>query len=74
MDCICKSNKKHLILNGWKKCPDCGKYLIGEYFSDYDEESGMFCIFHTDINTGFAYGVYADEKEAEKEVKRLNNE
>jgi len=45
---------------------------IGEYFVDYDEESGSYCIFHTDYKTGFAFASYASEQEAEKNAKERN--
>jgi len=45
---------------------------IGEYFVDYDEESGSYCIFHTDYKTGFAFASYANKEEAEKNAKERN--
>lgn len=44
----------------------------GEYFVDYDEESGAYCVFHTDFKTGFAFASYASEQEALKNVKERN--
>lgn len=47
---------------------------IGEYFADYDEESGLFCVFHTDKKTGFAYSSWACMEDAEKAAKKRNEE
>jgi hypothetical protein len=49
------------------------KEVIGEYFVDYDENSSSWCVFHTDIKTGFAYGSYSTKEEAEKNVAERNN-
>lgn len=43
------------------------------YFVEYDEPSGLWCIFHTDRRQGFAYESYLNEKQAEARVKELNN-
>ena len=45
---------------------------MGEYFVDYDEDSNSYCIFHTDIKTGFAYKSFASEEEAERVCKEMN--
>ena len=31
------------------------KNTVGEYYAEYDEESGLYCIFHTDNDEGHAY-------------------
>jgi len=45
----------------------------GEYFADYDEESGSWCIFHTDYKTGFAFASYASKEEAEEKTEKRNS-
>jgi len=47
---------------------------MGKYFVDYDEESGSYCIFHTDYKIGFAFASYASEQEAEKNAKERNEQ
>lgn len=42
----------------------------GEYYADYDEKTGLWCIFHTE--NGHAYASYSDKYEAERRAKELN--
>lgn len=54
----------------------CGKNTatiqIGEYYADYDEDSAMWCVFHTDKKSGFAYASYASEELATDDANRRN--
>ena len=45
----------------------------GEYFADFDEGTGMWCVFHTHLDTGHAYRSYLDRKEAERKAADMNN-
>jgi len=45
----------------------------GYYFAEYDEESGAYCVFHTDIKSGFAYASYSTMMEAERDADSRNN-
>ena len=42
----------------------------GEYYAEYDEDSGMWCVFHTDLRSGFAYASFSCQDEAEAEADR----
>jgi hypothetical protein len=44
----------------------------GEYFADYDEESGLYCVFHTDKKTGFAYSSWGSMEDASKDAECRN--
>lgn len=50
------------------------KPQLGEYFADYDEESALYCVFHTDKKTGFAYSSWACMEDAKKDAIRRNDE
>lgn len=43
------------------------------FYSDYDENTNIYCVFHTDMPDGFAYASYASEEEAEKNAIERNN-
>jgi len=45
---------------------------MGEYFADFDAPTGLWCVFHTDINTGHAYSSWADENAAKHDAERRN--
>jgi len=44
----------------------------GEYFAEYDDECGLWCVFHTDLKSGFAYATYTGRKEAEQDAMLRN--
>ncbi len=41
--------------------------MIGEYYVDFDEDSKLFCIFHTE--SCHAFESYASEEEANQALK-----
>lgn len=43
-----------------------------EYYADFDEGTGLYCVFGDE--TGHAYASYASPEEAEREAKRMNEE
>lgn len=45
---------------------------MGEFFVEYDENSGYWCIFHTDRKAGYAFKSFLTEQQAEKETEELN--
>jgi hypothetical protein len=46
------------------------KQEIGEYYADLDEDTGLYCVFHTE--TTKAYASFAGMKEAEQEAETMN--
>jgi len=46
---------------------------IGEYFADYDEETELYCVFHTDFKTGHAFSSWGGMEEAERDAEQRNN-
>lgn len=44
----------------------------GSYYADYDEGTAMWCVFHTDIRSGFAYSSHATEKDAKDAADHRN--
>ena len=46
---------------------------IGEYFADYDEDSGSYCVFHTDFRQGIAFSSWASMAQAERDAEERNN-
>jgi hypothetical protein len=46
--------------------------IIGEYYAEYDDTSALYCVFHTDINSGHAYSSWATMEEAEQAAKDAN--
>jgi DNA-directed RNA polymerase subunit RPC12/RpoP len=44
----------------------------GEYFVDYDEKTGLWCVFHTDKKTGFAHATLCSKEEAEVIAEKMN--
>jgi hypothetical protein len=49
------------------------KSINGEYYADYDEDTKMWCVFHTDKGEGKAFASFATKKEADAYAKRKNN-
>lgn len=49
----------------------------GEYYAEYDEESGLFCVFNTDDvgkkESGFAFSSWATMEQAEKDAIERNS-
>ncbi len=45
---------------------------IGCYYADYDEETAMWCVFHTDLKSGHAYSSWADQVSAEEDAAKRN--
>ncbi len=48
--------------------------MQGEYFADYDSVTGLWCVFHTDHKTGFAFSSWVSREQAEKEANKKNEE
>lgn len=42
----------------------------GEFYSEWDEDSQMYCVFGSE--SGFCYATYAGKEEAEEEAQRMN--
>lgn len=42
----------------------------GEYYADYDPETGLWCVFHTETNR--AYASFSSEAEAKEEADKRN--
>lgn len=40
----------------------------GDFYADYDASSGLWCVFGTE--SGFAYGSYASEEEANEKARK----
>ena len=51
-----------------------GELIMGEYFADYDEDSGMCCVFHTDLKSGFAYSSWLSMEDAKTDADKRNRE
>jgi len=47
------------------------KNTVGEYYAEYDEESGLYCIFHTDNDEGHAYPTTKLLKSAKPQKMKL---
>lgn len=45
---------------------------LGCYYADYDEETAMWCVFHSDLKSGHAYSSWADEQSAEADAADRN--
>ena len=45
---------------------------LGEYYADLDTDTGMWCVFHTDKNTGHAYASFCSEEQAEADAAERN--
>lgn len=43
----------------------------GEYYADYDDETGTYCVFHTENNRAFAS--FSDKEEAENVAAEMNS-
>lgn len=50
------------------------KKVIGEYYADYDEDSKMWCVFHTDKKAGYAYSSWASRYNAEQDARERNED
>lgn len=44
----------------------------GEYYSEYDTDSGLHCVFHTDKGNGKAYASYSSAAEAKAAADKKN--
>ena len=44
---------------------------IGEFYADYDEPSGLWCVFHTDVDD-YAFSSFADEGSADDDARHKN--
>jgi len=55
------------------RCFDYEKRIKGEYFADYDQETGLFCVFHTDFKTGHSFSSYTTLAEAGRDAEERNN-
>lgn len=42
----------------------------GEYYAELDEDTGLFCVFHTE--TDKAFGSYSSMEEAEEKADEMN--
>ena len=49
---------------------------VGEFYADFDEETGLHCVFHTDTYAGkpagFAFASFADKQDAEDNAQKRN--
>lgn len=54
------------------------KKPIGEYYADYDEETGLWCVFNTDDvgdkKAGFAFASCSGKSQAEENAKQRNEQ
>ena len=48
------------------------KDKVGSFYADFDEESGMWCVFGTE--SGFAYYSYADKESADERAEAMEYE
>jgi hypothetical protein len=46
----------------------------GCFYADFDESTNCWCVFHTDLFDGKAFGTYAAEFQAEKRAEELNRQ
>ncbi len=44
---------------------------IGEFYAEYDDDSGMFCVFHTDVDS-HAFASYAGKRDATSCADAMN--
>ena len=44
----------------------------GEYYSDFDQETTLWCVFHTDLKSGHAFASYSSEDQAVADATRRN--
>ncbi len=54
---VCKSKTKDIKL--------------GEFYAEYDRNSEMWCVFHTESD-GFCYETHLDERSAQEGAKQKN--
>lgn len=63
-------------MTGWHEDfgdePSPEERFQGEYYADFDEESGLWCVFHTDLNSGHAYSSWASQIQAEEDAAKRN--
>lgn len=45
--------------------------IQGEFYSDFDEGTSLWCVFHTET-AGFAFASYTAKTDADEEATRLN--
>jgi len=45
---------------------------VGEFYADYDDDSGLWCVFHTE--NGHAYSSWSSREEAEEDAGRRNRD
>lgn len=48
-----------------------GTQTVGEYYADYDADSAMWCVFHTEGSS--AYASFADPGDARDYAAKLNS-
>jgi hypothetical protein len=48
------------------------KKLFEQYYAEFDNETGLWCVFNDDKKPGHAYSSYADEDEAKRDVAERN--
>lgn len=46
----------------------------GEYYVDFDDDTELYCVFHTDKGDGKAFASYSDKGEATKDANERNSE
>jgi hypothetical protein len=44
----------------------------GEYYSDWDTDTQMYCVFHTDLKSGHAFASYSSPEEAKIDADNRN--
>lgn len=79
-DSLINRAQKYLRSKYKSRNPDAGKVVslgnpahkIGEYYVDYDEKTGLWCVFHTDYKSGHAFACYSSEEDAMKQASMLN--
>jgi hemolysin-activating ACP:hemolysin acyltransferase len=47
--------------------------MKGEFFADLNEETGLYCVFHTDVKPGHAFSSWSSMQDAEKDAKNRND-
>lgn len=46
---------------------------MGEYFADYDSDTGCWGVFHTDQDSGHCWALFSTQEEAEQYAEELND-
>lgn len=44
--------------------------MVGEFYAEYDEPSGLYCVYHSEIST--AIFSYSSQEEADAMAYKLN--